>query len=171
MAANPRIPAAEPAAASADFYTLETYAAEDSVGYLIAVLRTRQFRALDVEFSKFGFTAAQWPILRMVADGETPTAADLCRHLSYDTGSMTRMLNRLEQKGVIVRVPSAADRRVVQLKITPAGRRMHRKLRQAAIRVLNHLVRGFSPLEIHQLHEQLVRMHANLEAAYPNEQS
>jgi DNA-binding MarR family transcriptional regulator len=170
MAANPRA-SADPPAAGDDYYTLETYAAEDSVGYLIVVLRTRQLRALDVEFSKFGFTAAQWPILRAVADGQTPTAADLCRRLSYDTGSMTRMLNRLEQKGVIVRVPSAADRRVVQLKITPAGRSVHRKLREAAIRVLNHLVRGFNPEQIQQLREQLLRMHANLEAAYPNEQS
>jgi len=165
MAANPLTPPA----AGADYYTLETYAAEDSVGYLIAVVRNRQFRALDIEFAKFGFTSAQWPILRSVADGATPTAADLCRRLNYDTGSMTRMLNRLEQKGVIERVPSAADRRVVQLKITPTGRRVHRKLRDAAIRSLNHMVRGFTPQEIHRLHEQLVRMQANLEAAYEHE--
>jgi DNA-binding MarR family transcriptional regulator len=165
------MPALDPAANSADYYTLETYTAEDSVGYLIAVLRTRMFRALDLEFDKFGFTAAQWPILRSVADGETPTAADLCRRLNYDTGSMTRMLNRLEQKGVIVRVPNASDRRVVTLKITPAGRRVHRKLRESAMRVLNHMVRGFAPAEIHQLHEQLTRIQANLEAVYENEQS
>lgn len=165
------MPAAAAGAGADDYYTLATYAAEDSVGYLIAVVRNRQFRALDIEFAKYGFTSAQWPILRTVADGQTPTAADLCRRLNYDTGSMTRMLNRLEQKGVIVRVPSAADRRVVQLRITPAGRKVHRKLREAAIKVLNHLVRGFSPQEIHQLHEQLVRMQANLEAVYPNEQS
>ena len=153
------------------YYTVETYLAEDSVGYLIAALRTRIFRALDLEFAKYGFTAAQWPILRAVADGATaPTAADLCRRLSYDTGSMTRMLGRLEQKGVLVREPSAADRRVVQLKITPAGRKIHRKLREGAIRVLNHLVHGFEPQEVRQLHAQLLRMQANLADAYRHEQ-
>jgi len=169
MAVNPNSPTTEPAEGESPYYTLETYSAEDSVGYLIASLRTRMFRVLDLEFAKFDFTAAQWPILRSVADGETPTAADLCRRLNYDTGSMTRMLNRLEQKGVIVREPSAADRRVVQLKITPAGRKIHRKLRAATIRVLNHLVRGFEPQEIHQLHQQLLRMQANLGAAYDHD--
>ncbi len=170
MAANPKTPAERTTADAADYYTLETYSAEDSVGFLIAVLRTRLFRALDLEFDKFGFTAAQWPILRTVADGQTPTAADLCRRLNYDTGSMTRMLNRLEQKGVIVRVPSAEDRRVVQLKITPAGRKIHRKLRDATIRVLNHQVRGFAPQEVRQLHELLRRMQVNLEAVYYDDQ-
>lgn len=169
MAANPRTPAAAPPPEDAPYYTLETYSAEDSVGYLIAVTRTRMFRALDLEFAKFDFTAAQWPILRSVADGETPTAADLCRRLNYDTGSMTRMLNRLEQKGVIVREPSAADRRVVQLRITPAGRKIHRKLRDATIRVLNHMVRGIEPQDIHRLHELLERMQGNLGAAYADE--
>jgi DNA-binding MarR family transcriptional regulator len=171
MAANPKAAASEPIPPDSAYYTLETYSAEDSVGYLIAVLRTRLFRALDLEFEKFGFTSAQWPILRSVVDGETPTAADLCRRLNYDTGSMTRMLNRLEQKGVIVREPSAADRRVVQLKITPAGRKVHRKLRDGAIRALNHLVHGFAPQEIQQLHEQLLRMQANLGAVYDNDES
>jgi MarR family transcriptional regulator, multiple antibiotic resistance protein MarR len=164
MAANPKAPSGSDS--SPDYYTLETYSAEDSVGYLIAVVRTRMFKALDLEFEKHGFTAAQWPILRSVADGATPTAADLCRRLNYDTGSMTRMLNRLEQKGVIVREPSAADRRVVQLKITPTGRKIHRKLREATIRVLNHMVRGCSPTEVQQLHEQLLRVQANLDAVY-----
>jgi DNA-binding MarR family transcriptional regulator len=160
----------DPAPVQSAYYTAQTYAAEDSIGYLIAALRARLFRALDLEFEKYDFTAAQWPILRAVADGETPTAADLCRRLNYDTGSMTRMLGRLEQKGVIMRKPSAADRRLVQLKITPAGRKVHRKLRDATIQVLNHLVRGFEPQEIRQLHQQVLRMQANLAAVYDHDE-
>jgi DNA-binding MarR family transcriptional regulator len=152
--------------AIAGYYTAETYSAEDSVGFLTAQLRTRIFKAVDVEMSKLGFTSAQWPILRLVATGATPTAADLCRQLNYDTGSMTRMLTRLERKGVIARKPSADDRRVVRLHITPAGRKLYPKLREAIIRVLNHLTSGLSPEEIHQVSAQLGRMRENLAAAY-----
>jgi hypothetical protein len=42
---------------AAGYYTPETYAAEDSIGYLIAATRTRLFRALDIELGKLGFTA------------------------------------------------------------------------------------------------------------------
>ena len=148
------------------FYNVETYSAEDSVGFLVASLRTRIFKAVDIEMVKLGFTSAQWPILRLVATGATPTAADLCRQLSYDTGSMTRMLSRLERKGVIARKPSEEDRRIVRLHITPAGRKVYPKLRDVVIRVLNHLTTGFSPEEVHASSGFLRRMRANLAAAY-----
>jgi MarR family transcriptional regulator, multiple antibiotic resistance protein MarR len=148
---------------AAGYYTPETYAAEDSIGYLIAATRTRLFRALDVELGDLGFTAAQWPILRAVADGGAPIAADLCRKLNYDTGSMTRMLNRLEEKGVIVRAPAEDDRRIVRVRMTAAGRRIYPKLRDATLRVLNNLVAGFSATEVRQMHEQLRRMHSNMD--------
>jgi DNA-binding MarR family transcriptional regulator len=147
-------------------YTAETYSAEDSVGFLVASLRTRIFKAVDIEMSKLGFTAAQWTILRVLAAGEPPTAADLCRQLNYDTGSMTRMLSRLERKGVITREPSESDRRVVRLRLTPAGRKLHPKLRDVVIRVLNHLTHGMSSEEVRALNEQLKRMRSNLRAAY-----
>jgi MarR family transcriptional regulator, multiple antibiotic resistance protein MarR len=150
----------------AGYYTAETYSVEDSVGFLIASLRTRIFKAVDVEMGKLGFTSAQWPILRLVAMGATPTAADLCRQLNYDTGSMTRMLTRLERKGVIVRKSSDEDRRVVRLHITPAGRKLYPKLRDVVIRVLNHLTAGLSAEEIHQVSAQLRQMRDNLVAAY-----
>lgn len=168
MAAKPKKASfrALPPAPIAGYYTVETYTAEDSVGYLVAGLRTRIFKAIDIEMGKLGFTAAQWPILRLVATGATPTAADLCRQLSYDTGSMTRMLNRLERKGVIARRPDEEDRRIVRLHITPAGRKVYPKLRDVVIRVLNHLTTGFTPEEVHASSGFLLRMRENLAAAY-----
>jgi MarR family transcriptional regulator, multiple antibiotic resistance protein MarR len=155
-----------PPAPAAGYYTVETYTAEDSVGFLVAALRTRIFKALDIEMGKLGFTSAQWPILRLVATGATPTAADLCRQLNYDTGSMTRMLSRLERKGVIAREPSAEDRRIVRLHITPAGRKVYPKLRDVVMRVLNHLTADFSPDDVHAASVLLQRMRANLATAY-----
>jgi DNA-binding MarR family transcriptional regulator len=146
------------------YYTVETYSAEDSVGYLIAATRTRLFRALDIELRKHGFSAAQWPILRAIADGDTPIAADLCRKLDYDTGSMTRMLNRLEDKGVLRREASKEDARTVRLRITATGHRIYPKLRDATIRVLNRMVAGFSEAEVKRAHELLSRMRSNMES-------
>jgi DNA-binding MarR family transcriptional regulator len=168
MAAKPKSVASRalPPAPVAGFYNVETYTAEESVGFLVASLRTRIFKAVDIEMAKLGFTSAQWPILRLVATGATPTAADLCRQLNYDTGSMTRMLSRLERKGVIVRKPSDADRRVVRLHITPAGRKLYPKLRDVVIRVLNHLTADFSADEVHVASGLLKRMRANLAAVY-----
>jgi len=163
MAANPQNVSRPARAETAPYYTAENYAAEDSIGYLIAALRNRLFRSLDVELRKFGFTSAQWPILRAVADGKTPIAADLCRKLNYDTGSMTRMLNRLEEKGVIVREPSSEDRRIVRLRMTAAGRRLYPKLRDAVIDVLNHLVAGVPADDVRHTIDLMHRMLTNMD--------
>ncbi len=52
----------------------------------------------------------------------SPTA--LARALLMTTGTMTGRLDRLERRGWIVRVPSAHDRRSLDVELTPEGRRL-----------------------------------------------
>lgn len=146
------------------YYTIERYETEDNIGFMMSEVRARLYEILDARLGAMGFTGAQWPILRAVARG-TPTAAELCRELDYDTGSMTRMLSRLEEKGLIKRAPSARDRRLVELRITPAGRKLYPKLRAEVIGVLNILLIGFESREILQAYDLVGRMLANVAAA------
>ncbi|MFE6968265.1 MarR family winged helix-turn-helix transcriptional regulator [Isoptericola sp. NPDC057653] len=52
----------------------------------------------------------------------SPTA--LARALLMTTGTMTGRLDRLEKRGLIVRVPSAHDRRSLDVELTPEGKRL-----------------------------------------------
>ncbi len=150
-----------PRAASQGPYTLATYNPETSLGRLVAEVSGRLLAALDDEMTELGITGAQWVILMRIADGRGSTAAELCRHSRYDTGSMTRMLDRLEEKGLIRRVRSASDRRRVHLELTPAGRLLHPQLPPVAVKVLNAHLRGFSQEEVALLTVLLQRMLAN----------
>ena len=49
------------------------------------------------------------------------TVAELARWQQMDAGAMTRLLDRLEKKGLCKRVRSTEDRRVVRVVITPQG--------------------------------------------------
>jgi len=69
-----------------------------SVGYLMARARASLLAGLDAELAPFGLNAMQYAVLKHLADGNARTAADLCRHMYYDTGSMTRILDRLEEE-------------------------------------------------------------------------
>src|SRR5882757_6963759 len=93
-----------------------------AIGPLIGRVRAVMLSRLDTELQTFGITGMQFAILKNVADGTAGTAADLCRLLHYDNGSMTRLLDRLEEKGLMRRERSKDDRRVVSLRITGAGR-------------------------------------------------
>lgn len=147
----------------APIYTPENFSSEESVGRLIADVSGRLLGALDGEMGAFGITGAQWVVLMRVANDGPSTAAGLCRWLRYDTGSMTRMLDRLEEKGLIRRVRSQEDRRVIHLELTEAGRELYPRLPGAAIQVLNAHLRGFTPDEVDQLKSLLRRMRANSE--------
>ncbi|HEV3285742.1 MAG TPA: helix-turn-helix domain-containing protein, partial [Steroidobacteraceae bacterium] len=65
--------------------------------------RTSLLAGLDAELEGFGLSGMQFAVLKHLAEGAAETAADLCRYLHYDTGAMTRILDRLEQKGLVRR--------------------------------------------------------------------
>lgn len=146
-------------------YTLENYSLEDSVGRLISDVTRRFHAALDDEMARMGMdlTSAQWGILMRIANGCATTSAQLCRFTRHDTGSMTRMLDRLEEKGLIRRIRNSRDRRVVSLEITDAGRDLYPQLPPVAIKVLNAQLQGFSREELNQLKGFLNRIRANSE--------
>ncbi|MDB6046895.1 MAG: transcriptional regulator, MarR family [Gammaproteobacteria bacterium] len=134
---------------------------EMSVGHLVARARTALLTSLDTELEPFGLTGAQFAVLKNVAEGTAATAADLCRTMHYDTGSMTRMLDRLEEKAVLRRERCTEDRRVVFLRMTTTGQELLPQLRSAAVRVLSRHLAGFSPEEVDNLKQYLDRMIEN----------
>lgn len=140
---------------------------EMSVGHLVGRARSALLTSLDCELEPFGLTGAQFAVLKYVADGTADTAADLCRTLHYDTGSMTRMLDRLEEKAVLRRERCTQDRRVVYLLITDTGNELLPRLRAAAVRVLDRHLRGFSREERANLKQYLTRMIENGQPVAP----
>jgi DNA-binding MarR family transcriptional regulator len=131
------------------------------IGHLVARARSALLTGLDSELEPFGLTGAQFAVLKNVADGTADTAADLCRTMHYDTGSMTRMLDRLEEKAVLQRERCTEDRRVVFLRITESGDQLLPQLRTAAGRVLGRHLAGFSPVEVEAFKQFLVRLIQN----------
>lgn len=82
-----------------------------TLGLLLGRAALLKDRIIDTHMEPYGITAAQFKVLIIMAQFEVDTPAELCRHLCIDSGSMTRMLDRLEQKKLLVRQRSEADRR------------------------------------------------------------
>ena len=142
-------------------YRAETYRVEDSVGFMITRLRAAIFATVDREVAPWGVSSAQAAILIYIAHGRGNRAADIARDYSYDTGSMTRMIDRLVEKGLLRRVRDADDRRAQRLELTAKGRKLTDRLPAVAARALNRHLRGFSRAELGELKGYLARMLAN----------
>jgi len=105
-----------------------------------------------------GPTAPQWVLLHKVYQGQANTVAGLARLCRTDTGAMTRLLDRIEKKGLCRRVPCAADRRVVQIELTPEGQAAAARVPLVLSQVYNRALAGFSREEWRQLQDLLTRL-------------
>ena len=152
-------PALRPEAAS--LYSVASFDIDESIGYLIKHVRSVLCAAVDREIADHDVTYDQWGVLLMILKGRGDIAAELAREVNCDTGSMTRMIDRLEAKDLLKRTRSADDRRVVHLKLTAGGKRLAERLVAAIVKVLNTHLSGFSPDELELLKGFLRRMLAN----------
>jgi DNA-binding MarR family transcriptional regulator len=142
-------------------YAIETFRPSRGVGACIGRARRTIVEAIDRKLAPLDISHAQWIVLMLLGDGAASTAAELCKILIYDPGAMTRLLDRLEKKGVLRRVRATSDRRSVPLQLTAAGKRLYPRILEALVAVFNHLLRGFSKREVRQLEQLLKRMVAN----------
>jgi MarR family multiple antibiotic resistance transcriptional regulator len=128
------------------------------MGMLIGRTNTLKDRLLDQQLLPYGITSSQFKVLIIVAQFAADTPAELCRHLSLDSGSMTRMLDRLEQKQLIVRTRSATDRRQVQLALTAEGKAITDRLPQIGADAMNTLLSVLDAEEVASLERILTKV-------------
>jgi DNA-binding MarR family transcriptional regulator len=146
-----------------EFYRGDSYRISESIGYLIRQVRVAIERGIDSEMAEHDLTGVQWGPLLMIHSGMGTTAAELARIGCVDTGAVTRMLDRLEAKGLVRRARCPKDRRVVQLELTDEGKRLCGEIPYGVSRVLNSMLRGFSDAELETFKSYARRMLANAE--------
>ncbi len=150
-----------------DIYDSASYQPRKSIGSLLSRVRVEMLAALDQELAAdkrlapLELSAAQLIVIASLAGDGRKSASDLCKGISYDAGAMTRMLDRLEGKGLIRRNRSPEDRRLVYLELTDEGRAAYPRMRELSLAVANRFLRGFSKAEARQLEGLLGRMLEN----------
>lgn len=150
-----------------DFYSPDNFVVTKSVFRLVSRVKTETLAALDEAFmadpelSALEVSAAQYVIIATLAEQEANSSAQLCKSFSYDAGAMTRMVDRLEAKGLLERRRSADDRRLINLELTEAGKAIFPKMRLLAMEVQNRFLRGFSRDEVRVLEGFLNRILGN----------
>ena len=147
------------------FYSAQDYRAEESIGYLMRRILTGVSQAVDGQMCEPGGpTYPQWIPLHKLHMGTATTVAELARECLLDTGAMTRLLARLEAKGLCRRVRSVSDRRVVNIELTDEGRVAAQQVPEILSKVQNEHLAGFSQAEWEQLKSFLRRILDNAQA-------
>jgi DNA-binding MarR family transcriptional regulator len=143
------------------FYSGETYVCGESVASLIKHAMHAFHRTIDEKVADLGLTSMQWAPLLLLASGKATTAAELSRCNGVDTSTMTRMLDRLESKGLVTRQRNSTDRRVFDIQLTEEGRQFAEKIPHLIAEGLNQHLKGFSRQEFDTLESLLSRFIGN----------
>lgn len=146
------------------FYKPGNYQPDESAAYLMRQILNTFTSEVDKALEAQDLTAAQWVPLLKLHMGHASTVAELARECKLDTGAMTRTLDRLENKGLVERVRSSEDRRVVNLELTPEGKAAAKEIPAVLSSVQNAFLEGFTVAEWQQLKDLLRRMLANGQA-------
>ncbi|HEX4151789.1 MAG TPA: MarR family winged helix-turn-helix transcriptional regulator [Steroidobacteraceae bacterium] len=149
---------------SKQHYHASTYRAQSSVGYLIKRAHSMMLDVLEQVFAEQGFTYIQYVILAGLRDGIAVNPTDICRQFRHDSGALTRVIDQLEERGLLERVRRDRDRRKVELQLTEPGRAKVESLIPLVVEKLNLALVDFSSEEVQEFLRLLLKLNARMES-------
>ena len=132
--------------------------------YLLNRAGARIAASFSAEVRPLGATLQMWRVLAALRERDGRRMGDLSETTSIEVSTLTRLVDAMEKKGLVARRRDAGDARAVALHVTPAGRRLTRRLLPIAERYERVALDGFSAAETRALKTALRRLYVNMTA-------
>jgi MarR family transcriptional regulator, transcriptional regulator for hemolysin len=116
----------------------------------------------DYKASQFGMTRAQWAVLVRVDRSEGLNQSELADTLDLQPITLTRLLDKLCDSGLIERRPDPDDRRAKRLFLTAAARPLLQQLGILGEETMASALEGVTPQNVEQMIGQLAVVKENL---------
>lgn len=116
-------------------------------GYLITQTRNALFAALDKEMRPLDLTASQFVVVIGAMRERARTVNEFCQLVGIDAGPMSRLLDRMEAKGIVRKVRDLQDKRQVNVTLTEKGAALYPRINAGVQKVYGRLLNGFSEQE------------------------
>ncbi len=102
---------------------------------------------------ELGITYSQYAVMLVMWEERTTTLRDLGARLHLDSGTLSPLLKRLEGMGLVVRERHAADERMLDVRITPAGEALRERAAKAQQTV--EAMTEYDRVEVARLRDEL----------------
>ncbi|MDX1557770.1 MAG: MarR family transcriptional regulator [Marinobacter sp.] len=121
----------------------------DQFPFAVARVTRRWRKMLDERLKDLGVTQARWStMVYLEKGGEGLTQRELASLMAIENPTLVRLLDSLEQQGLIERRPCPNDRRARRLHLTNAGRAFMDDLSERAEVLREEMLEGISDKEI-----------------------
>lgn len=141
-------------------------------GFLISRIKQvggRLFDRMLADADVDAFNGAQGRILYVLWQGDGLTISQISARTSLANTTLTSMLDRMEQSGLILRTPSPTDRRALLIRLTDKARALRDDYDRISQRMNELYYLGFTEAEVRQFESYLQRVLDNLQGGYDHE--
>ncbi|HWL30976.1 MAG TPA: MarR family transcriptional regulator [Xanthobacteraceae bacterium] len=125
----------------------------------------------DQKARRFGQTRAQWAVLLRLERLEGLKQSDLAEDLDIQPITLTRLVDRLCDNGLIERRADPTDRRAKRLYLTPAARPLLEQISKQVEELAERVLAGLDPAAIESVLSQLGLARENLRQAIADKSS
>jgi DNA-binding MarR family transcriptional regulator len=129
------------------------------LGFHLRIAHVAMYRDFANALSELELTQKQCATLQLISANPAVSQVDLAATLGTDRASMMAMIDRLEQRGLVSRRRSVADRRRQELNLSAEGRVVLTRAMRAISKHEDHFTSRFTKAELEVLFNALSRIH------------
>lgn len=130
-------------------------------GYLLSQARNALYAALDQELQPLDLTSSQFIVVIGAMRERARTVNEFCRLADVEPGPMSRLLDRMEAKGIVRKERDVQDGRQVNVTLTEKGVALYPHINAALQKVYGQLLNGFSAEEASAFKQALEKVLLN----------
>ncbi len=133
-----------------------------SLGYRIKLLSQILGRTFQDRLAPFGLTTFHWVVLCCLWEEDGLATSRIGERLQQVGGTLTGVLDRMEERGVVRRERDANDRRIWRIWLTEAGKELEKVLPPIAMEIREQAMAGMSTADRELFSSLIDRAIANL---------
>ena len=143
---------------------------ERTVRRSIARASDLKHRRLHELLDELGLYPGQTFVLYALWDRDGLTQSELTDRLNRSPSTITKMVQRMEKAGFVVRRSDQSDERISRVFLTGAGRDIRPVVEEVWARLDRQIFAGFSAQELSSFHDFLGRVCQNLQESAPSDE-
>lgn len=129
------------------------------VGFHLRCAQVTAFESFKDYLRPYGLSPGQLGAMYLIAANPGASQSAVAEALLFDRSNMVQIIDQLEARGLVVREPSATDRRTHALRLTPRGAKLSDELAAVVQRHEEDVGRGLKADERRMLIRLLERVH------------
>lgn len=117
---------------------------------------------VDDALKPFGLTRVAWLAIGIIAEHDKLTQSELAEYLELGAAATGKLVDRLEERGVVARAADPSDRRTNLLSVTAEAERLMKQLEPIGAAIREDILQDLDAEEREQLADMLIRIKARL---------